>query len=78
MTMPINADGDYYETVCDYCGKEKLIRDLDALIKEKSYEPVAEKIGKKEGISRSERLHIEAEIYLEMKEKGYSRLDMAR
>lgn len=31
--MPINADGNYYETVCDYCGKEKLISDLSVFFR---------------------------------------------
>lgn len=57
--------------------REKMIKDLDELIKAGGHESVAEGIAKKEGETEA-RLKILADIYLKMREKGYSRSELAK
>lgn len=57
---------------------ERLIQDVDDIIRERGYAVVIDSIVQKEGIAREVRLKILADIYLAMREKGYDRLRLAR
>lgn len=56
----------------------QLIADLDELIHRAGYDSVAENIAKRENIDNNVRLKILADIYINMRKKGYDRLKLIR
>lgn len=67
--------GGYYRTL--FSGK-KIMEDLDAVIQEMGYGNMAENIGRKEGLDREERVRILADVYIRMRDKGYSREELTK
>ncbi|OHA00143.1 MAG: hypothetical protein A3C07_00265 [Candidatus Sungbacteria bacterium RIFCSPHIGHO2_02_FULL_47_11] len=57
---------------------ERLINDLDEIIKKQGYEAVAENIVKQEGAGKEARLKMLADIYIRMRDKGYDRLRLVQ
>lgn len=56
----------------------KIMDDLDAVIQEAGYGNIAENIGRKEGRDQEERIRILADVYIRMRDKGYSREELTK
>lgn len=57
---------------------KKIMGDLDAAIQEMGYANIAENIGRKEALSQEERIRILADVYIRMRDKGYSREELTK
>lgn len=56
---------------------ERLIKDLDEVIRERGYEAMAQSVAKKEG-DREARLKILADVFIRMRDKGYTRAELTK